>query len=163
VGGCVTLAQLMGALRHARVPSGSQAAFEAMSQHIGRIAGKATPAHLGVPASLASMRGTCSAEPQRTSCGAAGRLPAAPACSQAGAAGPWRGLWLRPVSCVNQVWHSKALKPSTLPCMCMAAGHHVRSAATVGGHFGLAKARPLQSDLATVMMAAGAQLQVGNS
>jgi hypothetical protein len=43
---------------------------------------------------------------------------------------------------------------------CAAAGVHVRSAATLGGHFGLCDTRPLPTDLALLLAAAGAKLQV---
>jgi len=44
------------------------------------------------------------------------------------------------------------------------AGTHVRSAATVGGNLALAvTARPLESDLVTVLVGARAQVQVSNA
>ncbi len=39
----------------------------------------------------------------------------------------------------------------------------MRSAATVGGHFALLRNRPLESDLATVLLAAGTSLQLARA
>ena len=44
--------------------------------------------------------------------------------------------------------------------MCVHAGHLVRAAATVGGNVVLARQRALQSDYCTIMIAAGAEVEV---
>lgn len=44
--------------------------------------------------------------------------------------------------------------------MCVCAGTHVRSAATLGGNIALGRLRDLESDVITVFMAAGASVQV---
>lgn len=56
-------------------------------------------------------------------------------------------LWLQP-------YHM-----SGHPCMLGLAGTHVRNAATVGGNLVLARDRRLESDLATVLMGAGAAVE----
>ena len=48
--------------------------------------------------------------------------------------------------------------------LCPGTGTHIRSAATVGGNLALAvAARPLESDLVTVLVGARAQVQVSNA
>ena len=48
--------------------------------------------------------------------------------------------------------------------LCPGTGTHVRSAATVGGNLALAvRARPLESDLVTVLIGARARVQVSNA
>ena len=45
---------------------------------------------------------------------------------------------------------------------CARAGQHVRAAATVGGNLTLARTRKLESDLAPLMLAAGARVTLAS-
>lgn len=62
-------------------------------------------------------------------------------------------VWMQHLECAHQSIPNKAWNPC-------AAGHLVRGAATVGGNVVLARQHALQSDYCTIMIAAGAEVEV---